>query len=107
MFVSFLVSFNTFNPPCFWNNLYDNNARSVCVLLRVEECIFDSILSKCCLIRHTIVKGNNTIPLLKDNWRSFIAEHELNNIEIEISKVNNGVDNSRINVTFLRIGKIT
>ena len=69
--------------------------------------MFDSVLSKCGIICHTTVKGNNKIPILKDNWRLFIAKYILNNIEIETSKLTNGVVNSRINMAFLTIGRTT
>ena len=78
----------------------NNNVSTLCQLLRAEECIFDSVLSKCGIIRHTFVKRNNTVSILKDNWRSFLIEYELNNIKIETSKVTNVEDNAKISMTF-------
>ena len=57
-------------------------------------------MSKCGIIRHTFVKRNNTVSILKDNWRSFLIEYELNNIKIETSKVTNVEDNAKISMTF-------
>ena len=68
-FDSLLVSFDNSNPPSIWYNLSNNNDGSLFELPRVKECIFDSVLSKCGIIRHKVVKGNNNISILKDNWR--------------------------------------
>ena len=106
-FAPFLVSIENSDNLSFSYNLSNNNASNLCQLLRAEECIFDSVLSKCGIIRHTVVKGNNTVSILKDNWRSFLIEYELNNIKIETSKVTNVEDNSRISISSLIIEKMT
>ena len=99
--------FKNSDPPACWYNIFKTYTDSTCELLRVEKCIIESILSMNGLIYHKVVKGNNIMSILKDNWRSFIAEYELNSIEIKTSKVTCEVDNSRGIISLMQIGKMT
>ena len=48
---------------------------------------FISILLKCGLIRQQIICGDTTTIIVYDKWKSFIAEYELDDVEIINSKV--------------------
>ena len=75
-------------------------------MLRVEESAFDSVLKICDFISHKVVNKKIVMYILKENWKSFIAECKLNNIEIETSKLFSKIGISRENVVFVRIGKM-
>ena len=88
VFASFLVSVQQSNPSYYWYNIYNNNYGSLFELLRVEECILSSSLKICGLIRYQLLRGNMTIYIVKDKWKSFLTEYQLSDLEIETSKLN-------------------
>ena len=99
----FLISIQQSDPPTYWYNMSNNNAGSVCELIRVKECIVSSILKICGLIRYQLLRGNMTIYILKDKWKSFSTEYQLSDLEMETSKLNIG--SSRKETFCVRIGK--
>ena len=78
----------------------------MCKLLLLEECMFISILLKYGLIRQQVVSGDMTTIIVYDKWKSFIAEYELANIEINESKFDILVRNMlvRMDAYFIRNG---
>ena len=60
-------------------------------------------LIKCGLIRPTVVRGEMTTIIQKDEWISFILEYELINVEVNKVKVDVLVDNKlfRRDVSFI------
>ena len=81
------MSIQTFDPPSCWYNLSSYNDGSVFKLLLLEERIFISIMLKCGLVRQQFISGDMTTIFVYDKWKSFVAEYELLNIEINKSKV--------------------
>ena len=92
-FISLIMSIQTFDHPSYECNLSSNNDGSVCKLLLLEEYIFVSILLKCGFLRQKFVRGDMTTIILNDQWKSFITEYELVNVEINNSKVDLLVEN--------------
>ena len=70
-----------------WSNLSSNNDGSLCGLLCVDESVIGYVLKICGLIRYTVIDGEMDMSILEDNWRLFIAECKLYDIEIETSKL--------------------
>ena len=72
----------------------------------LEECIFNSVLVKCGLIRLIVVSGEMVTIILNDTWTSFKSKYELgienNKLKVDILVKNKVV---RRNVYFIRIGK--
>ena len=65
----------------------DNGKGSLCELLRLEGCVFRSILETYSLIRHKKVNGKMTLSIVKDQLSSFVTEYDMINIEINKPKV--------------------
>ena len=59
----------------------------LCELLRLEGCVFRSILETYSLIRHKKVNGKMTLSIVKDQLSSFVTEYDMINIEINKPKV--------------------
>ena len=81
------MSIKSLNPLSFWYNLSNNSKGRLCELLRVEECMFISMLKICGIIRQKVIKEKMSITIRKDHWISCINEYELNNVKCNTSKL--------------------
>ena len=100
MFTSFLVSVQQSNPSSYWYNISNNYYGSLFELLRVEECILSSSLKICSLIQYQLIRGNMTIYIVKDKWKSFSTEYQLSDSEMETSKLNTGSSKKKISCLY-------
>ena len=104
---SLVMSIESLEPPSFWYNLSDNDTGSFCELLRLEDCVFLSILKTCGIIRQKKVNEKMIVSIVMDQLISFISQYELSKVEIikyKISVVTNN-KKSRRDMTFIRIGR--
>ena len=83
----------------------DNDTGCFCKLLRLEDCVFLSILKTCGIIRQKKVNEKMIVSIVMDQLISFISQYELSKVEIikyKISVVTNN-KKSRMDMTFIRI----
>ena len=91
---SLIKSIENLEPPLFWYNLSANCAGIFCEVLRLDDCVFLSILKTCGLIRQKKINEKMTLSIVMDQWISFISHYELSKVEISKSKVS-VVDNNK------------
>ena len=103
---SLITSIESLEPLSFWYNLSDNGAGSFCELLRLEDCIFLSILKIYGIIRQKKFSGKMIVSIVIDQWISFIDQYELTIVEITKSKISVVTNNkqSKRGMIFVRIG---
>ena len=65
---SLISSIKILKPPSFWYNLLDNDKGRLCELLRLEECVFLSILKTCGIICQKKFCGKMTVSIITDRW---------------------------------------
>ena len=59
--VSLITTTESLEPPSYGYSISDNGIGSLCVLFRLEECVFLSIMRTCGLIRQKIINGKTSM----------------------------------------------
>ena len=55
-------------------------------IVRLEECVFLSIMRTCGLVRQKIINGKASIYVEKDKWNAFMSQYEVCGVEISFGE---------------------